>query len=1089
MKDDKKYFENNSDEEVLDLGYGDTSNIENNDFVQDANNAGYFNFNEINSSEPNFNNDIENIETIEEIQEFNVVEEIEEVAQSTEMDENSSSEYYEDIINKEDISVFSRALGGGVSTFSAYQDKRLPSGTNLKAAGTISQYGTTEGNVSLNNVSSKNTVEAGYYEFRGGARPAFLLTGSVLDARATISTVSSFNTTSVTLDTTNGSTVTDTLRNFMIKAANEKIDDINGIRTPAAGLTAPSAPGGIPNIHHRTNLLLALKEIFGANHYDNNNNHAGGPLLLTFRDLDSNSPKQAVVLFDKEEIFDITSMDYIRNIVVEESLINNTLKLPSTASSRSTSTKSNININAESIAIKFDIKDPDMDWTLKTNTNYEFTGINKSIVFFEDHKTNTATVQYLDGFMFSAFKTGKRVPLFETYCISTTTSQPDYSPLIGLETITTTITISTTSFPISAVASGFLTTCIDFNSVNSSVHLCLPKLIDDATSSTDLASPKIAAKVGGTSIRFNNFKIFDLDSTIKSIEIEDDRTSKYPGSLVSVNSDKPESGAYLQITGLQRSTPYVFRKLHVTAQPGKENITKTFLFDLDITNSGSDDRVISLKLNTQQIRTLAFSEPKLFIEADTMYYSTVNDQLSSTLNTGSNEIPVFIPKDDIELPNKVRMPVVKNGKTSLRYVIEVENPEGLIGDLTVNGLKGDEKFSVEKVVGKERVYFILYLQNLSEKRDYGFLILELSYSDLDGRNLVTRQVLSDINKIVYATASSTNSPRQFPDDTLDNTTGPELNTIDLFNVKLFNAKTLEARKAEIPVLIDDIDSRFLRLQFVSPEANPDVEIVIDNGLLIFTNLQPKSEVVYKLDFVWKDKNNNEQILSKYAKINTPPIPNVDVKIATIKPADTTARVVFELFDKPKSTIIGVSLNRDFKSTWDASKLALEIEGLRPNTEYNDIEVTFKLENGLISKYKLEKFKTTELMVPPTGPAAEFVEKIYKFALNRKPEVEGWKFWTNKLETREISVTQIIYGLMKEDEFVNRYLSPEEFIKTMYLIILGREPEQEGMEYWKRKFNEYKTEESSLLDLRIRIGREMMNENEFKEYVVSIGLRY
>ena len=56
------------------------------------------------------------------------------------------------------------------------------------------------------------------------------------------------------------------------------------------------------------------------------------------------------------------------------------------------------------------------------------------------------------------------------------------------------------------------------------------------------------------------------------------------------------------------------------------------------------------------------------------------------------------------------MPAVTNDKNSLRYVIEVEKSDITVKDLTVNGLKGDEK--VERVDGKDKVYFILTLFNV-----------------------------------------------------------------------------------------------------------------------------------------------------------------------------------------------------------------------------------------------------------------------------------------------------------------------------------------------------------------------------------------
>ena len=61
----------------------------------------------------------------------------------------------------------------------------------------------------------------------------------------------------------------------------------------------------------------------------------------------------------------------------------------------------------------------------------------------------------------------------------------------------------------------------------------------------------------------------------------------------------------------------------------------------------------------------------------------------------------------------------------------------------------------------------------------------------------------------------------------------------------------------------------------------------------------------------------------------------------------------------------------------------------------------------------------------------------------------------KLESKELSVTQFVYDLIAQDEFVNRFLSKEDFIKMMYIIVVGRDPEEEGQKYWERKY-EYKS---------------------------------
>ena len=943
----------------------------------------------------------------------------------------------------------------------ALNDTRLPSGVT-GPAGTVSHFGETKGGVALSVVDTVTTVELGRYKFQGTARPSIVFNSGILDSKATVSAIDKFENNIIKLKTDTTSVV-GTLRQFLINAANERIDEINGVKYQGDDI--------IKSIDDRTHLTLALSAILSAN---NGVQSQDDPLRLTFKDLDSLIPKQVTLEFKDTVIF-TTALDFVKNIIDENSFVSN-----QGVSSKNSRNVSNVNLNAEGIAVNIDFKSEKAENGLKTNTRYEFIGLNKDIVFYPDStKTSPSAISYVEGFTMTQFKTGKQPPLFEVYKVD------------DKNTITTTLSyISLVSELEVSQRATALTTNIDFNSIDDTTYIDYDNMVSIAVSN-------IAMDIRGTSIKFKTFKIYDKDNTITKMEIEDDRMNRYPVSLAPIDSNNVEKGAYPQVTGLQRATPYTFRKFHVTAQPENESVIKTFNL-MTLSGLMETSKGVTAIAHNISIRTSTFTEPQLKLDAKELYVKPSEGTVSTIKDSDFTDGPIYEPNLSVELPNKVKMPAVTNDKDSLRYVIEVETTDIVAKDLTVNGLKGDEKYKVERVDGKDKVYFILTLFDLSENRDYGFLILELSYTDIDGKDLITRQVLSGINIINNVNVTGTTVGGHFlttgiiqvPDQTIDNTTGPELTGNAVFNVTLFEATTLEARKAEIPIFMDDMNGRFLRMEFKKPEANPAVEVKLDGSILRFTNLEPKSEVVYKLDFIWKDKDNKEQTLSKYAKISTPAVPAVDVKSTTITTTSSTAEIVFELFSTPKSSISGVTLSDDkIKFTWNRDKLTLNLEGLKPSTEYKDLEITFKLENGLISKYKIETFKTKEEVKPPTGNVAEFVARIYEAALGRKPEVEGWKFWVQKLESKELSVTQFVYDLMAQDEFVNKFLSKEDFIKMMYIIVVGRDPEEEGQKYWERKYDEYKLEESSLADLRRRIATEMMSEPEFKDYVTKLGLKY
>ena len=157
------------------------------------------------------------------------------------------------------------------------------------------------------------------------------------------------------------------------------------------------------------------------------------------------------------------------------------------------------------------------------------------------------------------FKTGKQLPLFEVYEVKDGKTEQTIS------------TIATSSSIQDAKRSEYCNSSIDFSSIDDTTFIDYNNLVQfDAIS--------VALDIRGTSIKFNTMKIFDKDSTITKVEIEDDRMNRYPVSLAPVDSNNVEKGAYPQVTGLQRATPYIFRKLYITANPENESITKYFNF-------------------------------------------------------------------------------------------------------------------------------------------------------------------------------------------------------------------------------------------------------------------------------------------------------------------------------------------------------------------------------------------------------------------------------------------------------------------------------------------------------------------------------
>ncbi len=898
----------------------------------------------------------------------------------------------------------------------------------------------------LRTVGGSETTSYGSNEFapQGTVEVSFTLSGDILSLAPTNSTTGPLHNNKYSLST------------LIQNAYQETIKDAN------VGFT-------LSTVTNREKLSSALYLIFGGSSQD-----ANSGLKFIF----NSDGRVKSVAFNKEACFPTSTVcpDYIRHIIDLDAM--NTIGI---GKNKSTS--------SEDIPIKMMIrvKDPSQSSTvpLQTNTNYSFVGIENDKYFQVNSTAGDFVLQPASSklnvidFKLNNFKTEKASAYIVTKLKDSKSGSPStvdivYKGSTGEKTDT------------------YAVSYVYLNTIKKSEKLkykhVYPNFIDmkaitersGVTSSGDLGSvvSTLSAfhtpiEVTGTSIKIKPLQFKDPDSTITKIEVEDNRGQLYKAKLSVDSSDsKLESGVtFLEVTDLQRSMPYTFTKIHLTSNHGDKEELKTlhFISYPDTTGSWTGT---GIQVNTLPIRTAHFYGPKLVLAND----------------------PIKTGNDLNNLPDGLKVKSVKNDRTALRYIIKPDNTEGTLGDITINGLR-DEKYKIEKVLDKDGKisYWILTLYNLLPDYDYSFLILELSYTDLNGNKSITRQALSEINK----TISDTKYDNRTEKTALQFNEQFEIVVNDKVEAK-------DPRSVDVPVFVDDIHGKFAGIEMTPPKEHPGAKAVYETGKIKFSSLTPEKTGVFRVDFLhnpdadnnstYEFRNSNIQRIARYITITTPKVSDLDIKSATATVDMTTAEFKFEYYSDPKSPIKTVvvkdSAGKEMKSSFDKTTNVLKLEGLTEDTKYSKVKVTFTLENSKTIDYTLEDFTTKKKEeAKPTGKVAEFVAKVYKLALGREPEVEGWKFWVQKLESKELAVTQFIYDLMKQDEFVSRLMSREQFIKMMYEIIVGREPEEEGQKYWEQKYEEYRTQEPTLADVRMRIAREMMDTAEFKAYVASLGLKY
>ena len=84
---------------------------------------------------------------------------------------------------------------------------------------------------------------------------------------------------------------------------------------------------------------------------------------------------------------------------------------------------------------------------------------------------------------------------------------------------------------------------------------------------------------------------------------------------------------------------------------------------------------------------------------------------------------------------------------------------------------------------------------------------------------------------------------------------------------------------------------------------------------------------------------------------------------------------------------------------------------------------------------------------------DFVTRCYQVALGREPEPEGFADWTNKLNNGAIVGFVVAREFIFSEEYKAKNKTDDEFIKDLYQMFMGREPEPNGYEYWMEKISE------------------------------------
>lgn len=113
--------------------------------------------------------------------------------------------------------------------------------------------------------------------------------------------------------------------------------------------------------------------------------------------------------------------------------------------------------------------------------------------------------------------------------------------------------------------------------------------------------------------------------------------------------------------------------------------------------------------------------------------------------------------------------------------------------------------------------------------------------------------------------------------------------------------------------------------------------------------------------------------------------------------------------------------------------------------------------------------------------SDFVYRLYEYTFGRRPDDEGWAYWTDLLRNQTITGGQAAKDFIKSPEFASMNYSDEKFVSVLYAVFFNREPDDAGMNYWLSKVSTNEISRSDCVDF-------FVDSQEWADMCAMYGVR-
>ncbi|WP_242821416.1 DUF4214 domain-containing protein [Candidatus Arthromitus sp. SFB-rat-Yit] len=165
-----------------------------------------------------------------------------------------------------------------------------------------------------------------------------------------------------------------------------------------------------------------------------------------------------------------------------------------------------------------------------------------------------------------------------------------------------------------------------------------------------------------------------------------------------------------------------------------------------------------------------------------------------------------------------------------------------------------------------------------------------------------------------------------------------------------------------------------------------------------------------------------------------------------------------------------------------------IDRIVPKKVYSNVFVLTSDIDGNEVRFDIGEFK-----LEPYNLLEDFLYNSYYFAFDREPDENGYNYWKDQLEEEESSISGkyfLINLMFAEREFADRNLSDEDLIKVLYQIVVNRQYDTEGLNYWISVYGEYLEEfGGDKYEAKKTIVLRMAYEPEFGRLCDKMGIAW